>query len=61
MLLASNAEDSTHGSALGLQAPFPAPVFTQAERKDFLLAARQKKYNLEVVICKDSVKLALIH
>lgn len=34
-------------------ASFPAPVFIPGEREDFLLAAREKKYNIEVPIYKE--------
>lgn len=35
------------------EASFPAPVFIPGEREDFLLAAREKKYNIEVPIYKE--------
>jgi hypothetical protein len=34
-------------------ASFPAPVFMSGEREDFLLAAREKKYNIEMPVYKE--------
>lgn len=56
MLVASRAEDLAHDCCpLLAVVSFSAPVLIPEKREDFLLAAREEKYNPEVPICKESV------